>query len=91
MWPRAARTAARSRGLSLGTVALDTPRRDRSVGESSGGRCRVVPVAACGGQSKEPMTYANIPLEPTRPASDSCAGLHGSAVALDGQEHSNHA
>ena len=38
-------------------------------------RCRVVPVAAFGGQSQCRMTYANIPLEPTRPASDSCAGL----------------
>ena len=35
----------------------------------------VVPVAASGGPSQEPMTYANIPLEPTRPASDSRAGL----------------
>lgn len=38
-------------------------------------RCRVVPVAAWGRQSQEPMTYANIPLEPTRPASDPCVGL----------------
>ena len=38
-------------------------------------RCRVVPVAACGGRSQRRMTYANIPLEPTRPASDSRAGL----------------
>ena len=46
-----------------------------SVGESSGERCRVVPVAAFRGQSQRRMTYAHIPLEPTRPASDSRAGL----------------